>query len=300
MATGISDITLSPNLYAPLLAELWSELKYNPTLGDFADVGRGIEFNKGCPGKRSGRSREILRYVDSGLLHHQEPVPEKLVFTKDDVRFWGTAAHAGIPQIVVNAARGSRGPWKIWALMDRRGLMTSKRLITVRQKPNQQSYSLRMFWALLTSPLANAFVHAMSGKRDIDTRTYERLPLPRLGDIQDDTAVEQAVKAYVERALAEDALALRTPDAEESLKQLRLQVDAEVLKLYDLAPRDERMLLDLFSGHKRPGVPFEQTEYYPKDLVPYFPLHEYLSPEFQRSTAGEIRQIDFAKVLSRK
>ncbi|MFA6633297.1 MAG: hypothetical protein WCU90_13430, partial [Kiritimatiellia bacterium] len=72
----------------------------------------------------------------------------------------------------------------------------------------------------------------------------------------------------------------------------------EVLKLYDLAPRDERMLLDLFSGHKRAGVPFEQTEYFSRDFTPFIPLHEYLSPEFQRSTAGEIRKIDFAKALS--
>jgi len=225
-------------------------------------------------------------------------VPDKLVFAETDVRSWGTAAEAGIPQIVVNAARASRGPWKIWALMDRRGLLTSKRLITVRQKRDQHPCSLELFWGLLTSPLANAFVHAMSGKRDLDTQTYERLPLPRLRDLCNSAAVERAVKHYVKKALAADGLALRTQIHDEELKQLRLQVDAEVLKQYDLAPRDERMLLDLFAGQKRPGVPFEQTEYYPKDFVPCFSLHEYLSPEFQRSTAGKIRKIDFAKVLS--
>ena len=231
-------------------------------------------------------------------MHHQEPVPENLVFSEDDVRFWGTAAQTGIPQIVVNAARVSRGPWPVWALMDRRGLLTSQRLITIRPKENEQPLSLELCWALLTSPLANAFVHAMSGKRDTQTQTYAAIPLPRLRDLSDSGAVERAVKSYVAKALDADSLALRTTDAEEELKQLRLQVDAEVLKLYDLAPRDERKLLDLFSGHKRAGVPFEQTEYFSRDFTPFIPLHEYLSPEYKRSTAGEIRKIDFAKALS--
>jgi hypothetical protein len=296
----IAEVAQEPDygLYLPLLSKLWRCLAHNQKLGDLAIVGRGIEFKKGCPVKRGGRSREILRHVDSGLLHHQEPVPEKLVFSEDDVRFWGTAAQTGIPQIVVNAARVSRGPWPVWALMDRRGLLTSQRLITIRPKENEQPLSLELCWALLTSPLANAFVHAMSGKRDTQTQTYAAIPLPRLRDLSDSGAVERAVKSYVAKALDADSLALRTTDAEEELKQLRLQVDAEVLKLYDLAPRDERMLLDLFSGHKRAGVPFEQTEYFSRDFTPFIPLHEYLSPEFQRSTAGEIRKIDFAKALS--
>jgi len=296
----ITEVAQAPEygLRLPLLSRLWQSLKYNPKLNDIVAIGRGIEFKKGCPVKRGGRSREILRHVDSGLLHHQEPAPEKLVFAETDVRFWGTAAQPGLPQIIVNAARVSRGPWKIWALMDRRGLLTSQRLITVRQKTAQGPCSLELLWALLTSPLANAFVHVMSDRRDNQTQTYAKIPVPRLRDLCDSAAVEHAVKVYVAKALEVDALALKTPDAEENLKQLRLQVDAEVLKLYDLAPRDERMLLDLFSGHKRAGVPFEQTEYYPKDFVPCFPLHEYLSPELQRSTAGEIRKIDFAKVLS--
>lgn len=296
----IAEVAQEPDyvLHLPLLSKLRRSLAHNPTLGDLAAVGRGIEFKKGCPVKRGGRSREVLRHVDSRLLHHQEPAPEKLVFSETDVRFWGTAAQTGIPQIVVNAARVSRGPWKIWALMDRRGLLTSQRLITVRPKTDQKPCSLELLWAILTSPLANAFVHVMSDRRDNQTQTYANIPMPHLRDLGDSAAVEHAVKVYVAKALEVDGLALRTPATEEELKQLRLQVDAEVLKLYDLAPRDERMLLDLFSGYPRLGVPFEQTEFYSKDYIPCFPLYEYLSPEFKRSTVGEIRKIDFAKALS--
>jgi len=67
-------------------------------------------------------------------------------------------------------------------------------------------------------------------------------------------------------------------------------VDAEILRLYDLPPRLERQLLDLFSGFRRRGVPFNFSRYFPEDFKPYFPLHVYLSEEYQRSTAGALRK----------
>ena len=285
-------------LVAPLLARFWDSLADNPRLGDLADIGRGIEFKNGCPGANGGRPRQILRYVESNILHHQTPKPESLVFTDADVRFWGTAATAGKPQVVVNAARASRSPWKIWALMDPDGWPTTQRLIAIRPKPGTTALSIEVLWAILTSPMAQAYAHCRSGKRDIDTQTYTALPLPLLRDLEDSGAVERAVKAYVGKARAADAAPELAAQAADELKRLRLLVDAEVLKLYDLAPRDERAILDLFNGHPRPGVPFEQTEYYPRDFVPWIPLHEYLSPAFQRSTVGELRKIDFAKQLT--
>ena len=61
------------------------------------------------------------------------------------------------------------------------------------------------------------------------------------------------------------------------------RVDAEILRLYDFPPRLERQLLDLFSGYKRLGVPFDFRRYFPEDFEPHFPLHLYLSEEYQRS-----------------
>lgn len=294
----LAEIAQAPayHFHVPLMLTLWRKLALNPTLGDIADVGRGIEFKKGCPVRRGGRAREILCRVDSGLLHHQEPDPEKLVFAEDDVRRWGTAAQTGIPQIVVNAARVSRNIWPIRALIDTKGLYVSTNFYTIR--PKDKMYSVEFLWALLNSPIANAFVHSKSGKLHIIQETLETMHLPRIHAPHELEATEHAVKTYFKAAkMLDDYDCLQEVDTEK-LKQLRLQVDAEVLKLYDLAPRDERMLLDLFSGHKRAGVPFEQTEYFSRDFTPFIPLHEYLSPEFQRSTAGEIRKIDFAKALS--
>ena len=53
----------------------------------------------------------------------------------------------------------------------------------------------------------------------------------------------------------------------EQLKILHWRIDAEVLRLYDLPAALERKVLDLFSGVRRRGVPFEQIEYFPKDFT---------------------------------
>ncbi|MFY9826828.1 MAG: hypothetical protein WAM82_36070 [Thermoanaerobaculia bacterium] len=68
-----------------------------------------------------------------------------------------------------------------------------------------------------------------------------------------------------------------------------LRVDAAILRLYALPPRLERALLDLFSGSRRPGVPFQLSEYFPSDFEPAIPLYFYLSEEYRHSTAGALR-----------
>ena len=49
-------------------------------------------------------------------------------------------------------------------------------------------------------------------------------------------------------------------------------------------------MLNLFSGHKRIGLPFDFGEYFRPDFKSIVPLHVYISPEFQKSTLGEFRK----------
>ena len=67
-----------------------------------------------------------------------------------------------------------------------------------------------------------------------------------------------------------------------------LALDAEILRLYDLSPKLERELLDLFAGHQRKGVGFDFTRYFPKNFEPWLHLHEYLSEGFQNSSAAAL------------
>jgi hypothetical protein len=133
-----------------------------------------------------------------------------------------------------------------------------------------------------------------------------RLPVPDL-QRSDCTVLEQAVRDYfdaarllpVSDAPAAQASAQRrrissrqrqlpfseispssTPDGAtllERLKHLHWRVDAEVLRLYALPAPLERQLLDLFTGVRRRGVPFEQAEYFPRDFTELNRLSELLA-----------------------
>ena len=162
--------------------------------------------------------------------------------------------------------------------------MTS-RFITLR--PRWQGLPLEFLWALCNSPLANAFVYAHSMKRDILVGLVRRLPVPPPGKC-DIEAVSNAAQHYLDAVTsADDVLAPHRDEAR--IRDLLLRLDAEVLRLYGLPPRYERQLLDLFNGWERPGVPIKFDRYFPDDFEPRISLHEYLSEDYERSTAGALR-----------
>jgi len=202
------------------------------------------------------------------------------------VRRPGTGTIVGRPQVLLNYAPVSRGPWRLKAVIDREGHAVTSTFITVR--PHCSSVRLEYLWALLNSPFANAYVYAHCLKRHVLVGTIRDMPVPRAsdGDIQ---AVTEAALAYI-RMVAPTEDLLRAEADSAAARDLLMRMDAEVLRLYELPPRTERRLLDLFAGHARPGVPFVFDRYYPEDYEPCFPLHEYLSEAYQRSTAGALRK----------
>jgi len=147
---------------------------------------------------------------------------------------------------------------------------------------------LELIWALLNSPMGNAYAFCHLGKCDNIVGVLMKMPVPRLSD-EGIERVTLAVRRYLDAARP-GADTLKAETTAEELKNLLLRVDAEVLRLYNLRPRLERRLLDLFHGHERQGVPFTFTEYFAEDFRPCIPLHDYLSPEYKRSTAGELRK----------
>ena len=114
-----------------------------------------------------------------------------------------------------------------------------------------------------------------------------KLPVPDASKT-DVNRISGFVAEYLQ-AVAENDHALNVPVNAEVARKLMLRIDAEVLRLYDLPPRSERQILDLFAGWERQGVPFGFDRYYPDDYEPCFPLHEYLSSAYETSTAGYLR-----------
>jgi len=89
--------------------------------------------------------------------------------------------------------------------------------------------------------------------------------------------------------MAENDRALNVPVNAEVARKLMLRIDAEVLRLYDLPPRSERQILDLFAGWEtsRSAVPFRPL--LSDDMSRAFPCMSNLSSAYETSTAGYLR-----------
>jgi len=76
----------------------------------------------------------------------------------------------------------------------------------------------------------------------------------------------------------------------EGIKQAILELDASVLRAYDLPVRLERQLLDFFRGAERKGVGCPFDGYYPPDFRSIVPLHKYISSAYRRSTIDQVAE----------
>ena len=121
------------------------------------------------------------------------------------------------------------------------------------------------------------------GKRDILVGTMRKMPVPARSPSHE-AAIEQAALRYRQRATSAGPLfsGESTPDG---IKRALLDMDAAVLRAYDLSPRLERQLLDSFTGVERKGVGCDFHGYYPPGFTSYLPLHLIISDRFRRAAA---------------
>jgi len=279
----------------PELEEVWEACNHLLELVSLAEVGKGLEF-KGRDDLPAGATtfstesfpeaqRGFVK-VDRDLEIHAQPREFWLNLDSRVIRRTGAGAVTGQPQLIVNHATVSRGPWRLKAILDPTGHAITYSFLAIR--PRQEELPLVYLWAILNSPLANAYCFTHSTKRHNLMKTVRAIPVPRASP-SDIRSVSQAAAEYLEFVGREtDQPFTSTPDPAR-LRRLLLALDGEVLRLYDLPPRLECEVLDLFAGYQRPGVPFTFDRYFPPDFEPWIPLHHYLSEDFQRSTAGAFR-----------
>ncbi len=276
----------------PDLAHLWSWCCGMSALESIARIGQGFFFKgtKDLPRDAVTFQKRPFRGGHEGFVRWQRDLgihelPRVVCVNVDPsvIDRMVTGAVVGRPQVLLNYAPVSRGPWRLKALLDRQGHPVTSRFLTIR--PRDPRFSLEFLWALCNSPFANGYAYTHLGKRDNLVGVLRRMPVPRASDT-DMAVITDLARSYC--AAVTGGLPESQGDYEPARKLL-LQLDAEILRLYDLPPRYERGLLDLFSGWQRQGVPFEFDRYYPEDYEPCFPLHEYISESYQRSTAGFLR-----------
>ncbi len=272
------------------LSEVWEATADMKRLGSVAEIHRGIEYNvpfssheaklvatepgtNFVPGVRGARGSAEPFVVTGQILLNVAP---KLLRPSAGLLPWDE------PKLIVNAGRLSRGPWVMSASVDESGLVCYQNLHGVWL---DETVPLEVGAAVLNGPVANAFIAVREGKRHIRVDTLRSVPLPDFDEVQQERVVS-LVRKYTQTRGAWLAQEVGEREAHDQCLQLVLEIDAEVLRAYDLPLRVEHDLLDYFHGHDRVG-PVDFYHYIPLGFRPHFPLHMHVSGVIAEASAAE-------------
>jgi hypothetical protein len=283
------------NLAVPELPELWEYLLTYRRLGDFANVRRGIQWNKILideNGKETGHRKNLSKTEpDEGFMLGVAPRTKFHVFEKPPLYYLSRRPEDQLnnnyqlpweqPKVILNKSARSRRGWRMAAFPDTHGLICYQTFIGVW--PKSDEYDVYVLSAILNGPLANAFIATREGKSDITTEILDLIPLPYFTKSQK-AQLRSVIQDY-QRVINS---ASYDPD-DPGLSYLLMKIDAVVLDAYMMPPELENRLLHYFQGqgqHRRTAHKF--GDYLPPDCEVYFSLSDHLSPEFKTATAGEL------------
>jgi len=274
------------DLWEPPLSQVWERLRSSERFGSVAEVHRGIEYNPPLKLNRekfvSSQPREGFQKAIDNVDRGFEPfVLHECVFmnTNPDIMRRKSYLYPwSKPKVIANAARLSRGPWRIAASPDYDGLVCYKNFFGIWPRVD---IPVEVLAALLNAPVANAYLWTYDSRENRKV-TVEDIPIPKL-DGPDIEGLINLIRTYIQYRHEWLANPFEEVKAKENCHQLLAEIDAVILRAYNLSPRLERQLLDCFRGHYRPG-PIEFTEYYPSSFKPFIPWHRYISHEFQKAS----------------
>lgn len=268
----------------PLLREVWDYLDALPKLEEYTEIKIGVQYESGAVKDRLHEVVQSKPFSGSkpGIYHVTDGfrpfVAEDTIYLDNSKNLRRRNAWDldwNCPKVVLPASRTSRGPWRYVAAIDKDHRIVSRRFYAVW--PKNSSMSIECLAALLNSPLAQLYVYAYSAQRDIPSRVYRLIPVPRNIE-KSDFLIQSLVNRYI---------AIQASDAKEA-KELLLTIDAEILKLYSLPPKLERQVLDLFWDDTRRKVPFEFKGYIPPENGSWIPLHIFISKQYQSAIPQKI------------
>jgi hypothetical protein len=248
------DPRTSPGLMAlRSLRRVWDYLAESPVLGSVAEMHRGLEWTidqseasriKMAPGFLRGLHR-------SGGALAQFEVKQTVYLDARASNLRGGAINYpwASPKLIANAIRTSRGPWRLAAAVDTEGLLVSQQFYGIWLRESQESsMSLLELCAILNSPVANAFSFVHDEQKHLRKETLQKLPLPTSRISRE---VESLIAEYLSACESDDGPLFSS--RQKSTHDLLMEVDALVLKAYDLPPRLERELLRFMGEGRRPS-----------------------------------------------
>ncbi|WP_168454048.1 HsdM family class I SAM-dependent methyltransferase [Sphingopyxis microcysteis] len=268
----------SGELWIGALDEVWEYLADYPTLGGKAEVNRGLQWISQSAGwsavPREGFKPGVLKPADS-LLQFGLTTTGYVDMREEAAYRLGPLARAwDKPKILANVSPRSRGPWRLDGVTDLTGLVPSQAFFGIW--PTASDLPLEVIEALINSPLASAYMLEHATNQHLTNVIMKQLPLPKRNAFGE---VVAAVRRYHEALAAAASHALRTSEIDKTLETLLIDVDAQLLKAFDLPPRLERRLLEVFRGHEAERRVAHRFEgWFPQDFTAYIPLHEYVGP----------------------
>jgi len=234
------------------LRRIWDELAEHPMLGSVAELHRGLEWS----GDQRDASHHVRRAGFQKGLHRakealsQFRVEQTTWLDTRPERLRGGAIRYPwqSPKLICNAARLSRGPWRLAAAVDVDGLHVSQQFFGVwLRESSGMDFSLMALCAILNSPLVNAFSVVHDQHRHIRLDTMKKIPLPCRPISQN---IEHLIAEYTSACTAEAHPIFSSRQA--LAHDLLLEIDALVMDAYDLPPRLERELLRFMNNGQRP------------------------------------------------
>lgn len=273
----------------PQLQQVWDHLAEFPKLVDIAEIHRGVEWQPPfdeakyvSAHPKSGFAKGLRRVTDTYMAFQN--IPTVYLSTRsEDQRGNAFDLPWEKPKVIANAVRVSRGHWRLAVFPDEEGLIASQSFYGIWPS---SGWTIRSISAVLNGPVANAFIFTHEGQQHNRKRILAQIPLPYLTEDQHIT-LDRLVEEYRGITNAPNDIFSNTGNSlsyEDVLRRICLQIDAVILKAYNLPPRIERNLLDFFRGHQR-RVPFPFTEYFPVEFKPTIPLWMYISDDYQRCRA---------------
>jgi N-6 DNA Methylase len=264
-------------LWIPPLGPLWQRLNKLPRLGHFLEGHWGIRWldrrQKTAGSDESGphRALGLLRARD----HRQFALGRRRWLDVNPEHLYGGGELPwNSEKILCNAARLSRGSWRIAAAVDRDGLVASQQFVGLWPRVNAPNIDLDACTAILNGPLANAFLNDHSADKRLRISTLLSTPLPP----ELPPVLPKLVQTYQLELLRRERELELVPDSQ--LAALLDEIDVLVLEAYDLPPRLVRALLSVFRNQERP-VAHSWQPWNVLESDPAFTLAEIKSGRFE-------------------